>query len=156
MSSVEQQLDLSKIDRIIEEVGAGEGILIPVLQRAQEEYGYLPKDVLTAVAEKLHVPLAQIYGVATFYSQFYLTRRGKNVIKFCDGTACHVRGATANINNMANELGIKPGETTPDYRFTMEVVYCLGACALAPAAVLNGQVIGKVTPEKLQEILKNS
>ena len=156
MSSVEEDLDLSKIDDIIREVGGGRGILIPVLQRAQDEYGYLPKKVLIAIAEKLQVPVSQVYGVATFYSQFYLTRRGKNVIKFCDGTACHVRGATANINAMAQELGIAPGETTPDYKFTMEVVYCLGACALAPVSVLNGQVIGRTTPDKVQTIIQNS
>lgn len=156
MSSVEEALDLSKLDDIIREVGGGKGILIPVLQRAQDEYGYLPKEVIVAVAEKLHVPLAQVYGVATFYSQFYLTRRGKNIVKFCDGTACHVRGAPKNIQTMANELGIGAGETTPDYKFTMEVVYCLGACALAPVSVLNGQVIGRTSPDKVQNIINSA
>ena len=156
MSSVGEALDLSKLDDIIREVGGGKGILIPVLQRAQDEYGYLPKEVIVAVAEKLHVPLAQVYGVATFYSQFYLTRRGKNVVKFCDGTACHVRGAPKNIQAMAEGLGIGAGETTPDYKFTMEVVYCLGACALAPVAVLNGQVIGRTTPDKVHSIINTA
>ena len=155
MASVEEALDLSKLDDIIREVGGGKGILIPVLQRAQDVYGYLPKEVLVAVAEKLRVPLAQVYGVATFYSQFYLTRRGRNIIRFCDGTACHVRGAPKNIQTAAERMGIKAGETTPDYRFTMEVVYCLGACALAPVSVLNGQVIGRTTPEKVQNIISS-
>jgi NADH:ubiquinone oxidoreductase subunit E len=154
MTVICEDVDLSKLDNIIKEVGEGKGTLIPVLQRAQDEYGYLPKEVLTAVAKRLHVPLAQVYGVATFYSQFYLSRRGKNVIKFCDGTACHVRGASANINLAAQELGISAGETTPDYQFTMEVVYCLGACALAPVTVVNGQVVGKTTADKIMEIIK--
>jgi NADH:ubiquinone oxidoreductase subunit E len=156
MSSVEQALDLSKLDDIIREVGGGKGILIPVLQRAQDEYGYLPKEALVAVAEKLHMPVAQVYGVATFYSQFYLTRRGKNVVKFCDGTACHVRGAPNNIRVMADRFGLAAGETTADYKFTMEVVYCLGACALAPVAVLNGQVIGRTSPDKVQSIINSA
>ena len=154
MANVEEAIDLSKIDNIIEEIGSGKGALIPVLQRAQDEYGYLPKEVLTTIARKLRVPLAQVYGVATFYSQFYLNRRGRNVLKFCDGTACHVRGAVANINLATERLGIKPGETTPDYKFTMEVVYCLGACALAPVSVMNGQVIGKTTPEKILDMIE--
>lgn len=153
---VEEALDLSKIDEIIAEVGGGKGILIPVLQRAQDVYGYLPREVLTAIASKLRVPLAQVYGVATFFSQFFLHRRGKNIVRFCDGTACHVRGAPINIKLMAQSLGIDAGETTPDYRFTMEVVYCLGACALAPVAVLNGQVLGRVSAEKVEAILKES
>jgi NADH:ubiquinone oxidoreductase subunit E len=153
MSSVEEALDLSKLDDIIREVGGGKGIMIPVLQRAQDEYGYLPREVLHAVAEKLRVPVAQVYGVATFYAQFYLTRRGKNVIRFCDGTACHVRGAPKNIKVMAEKFELEPGATTPDYKFTMEVVYCLGGCALAPVAVLNGQVIGRTNPDKVNEII---
>lgn len=155
MSNVDEAVDLSKLDDIIREVGGGRGIMIPVLQRAQEEYGYLPKEVLCAVADKLHVPVAQVYGVATFYSQFYLTRRGRNIIKFCDGTACHVRGAPKSIQVMSEKLDLKPGETTPDYEFTMEVVYCLGACALAPVAVHNGQVIGRANPDKVNEIIES-
>jgi NADH:ubiquinone oxidoreductase subunit E len=94
--------------------------------------------------------------VATFYSQFYLTRRGKTIIRQCDGTACHVRGAGKLVDTIEGELGIKPGETTSDYKFTFEVVYCLGACGLAPVAVVNDQVVGRLGPEKITQILKET
>jgi len=101
------------------------------------------------------VPLSQVYGVATFYSQFYLTRRGKHIIRQCDGTACHVRGAAKIIHAIEKELGIKAGETTPDYRITYEVVYCLGACGLSPTAMVDNEVVGRLVPEKMLEIVRS-
>jgi len=98
--------------------------------------------------------LSDLYGVVTFYSQFYLTRRGKHIVRTCDGTACHVRGAAKIIDALQNQLGLAPGETTPDYMFTLEVVYCLGSCGLAPVAVIDEKVIGHLTPEKMTEIVK--
>jgi NADH-quinone oxidoreductase subunit E len=106
------------------------------------------------IAAGMRVPLSTVFGVATFYSQFYLTRRGRNIVRQCDGTACHVRGAGKIVERMEQELGIKAGETTPDYRVTCEVVYCLGSCGLAPVAVVNEQAIGKLAPEKMSAILK--
>ena len=151
----EEALDLSKLDEIVKEVGEERGALIPILQRAQHAYGYLPKGLLAAIAEKLSVPLSRVLGVATFYSQFHLTPRGRHIIQQCDGTACHVRGARRIISTVQRELGIKSGETTPDLKLTYEVVYCLGACALAPNAMVDDQVAGRLTPEKMLDIIKN-
>lgn len=157
MSNVaaEETLDLGPLHKIIEEFKGQRGVLIPVLQRAQEAYGYLPRQVLEVIAKDMGVPLSQVYGVVTFYAQFYLTRRGKHIIRTCDGTACHVRGASKVIDALQKELGIKPGETTPDYQFTFEVVYCLGSCGLSPVAVVNDQVVGRLVPEKMVQIVRD-
>ena len=105
----EETFDLNALEPIFSEFSAQRGALIPVLQRAQELYGYLPAPVLTRISERMHVSLSQVYGVATFYAQFYLTRRGRNIVRQCDGTACHVRGAAKIITAVENELGIKAG-----------------------------------------------
>jgi NADH-quinone oxidoreductase subunit E len=151
----EETLDLSKLDDILTEYRGQKGALIPVLQKAQKLYGYLPKEVLQRIAAGMRVPISRVYGVATFYSQFYLTRRGRHVIRQCDGTACHVRGASRIIEKLEDELGLKAGETTPDYKVTCEVVYCLGSCGLAPVAVVDDQTIGKLAPEKMLSIVRN-
>src|SRR5512142_3145596 len=130
-------LDLSPLDEVLEQHAGHKGALIPILQQTQEIYGYLPPDALQKIAHDTGVPLSRIYGVATFYAQFYLTRRGRHVIRVCDGTACHVRGAAKIIDSLGNELKIVPGQTTADYRVTYEVVYCLGSCGLAPVAVVD-------------------
>ncbi len=152
---VEETLDLAPLLQIIDEYKGQRGVLIQVLQRAQEAYGYLPAEVLRAIADGLGVPLSQVYGVVTFYSQFYLTRRGKHVIRICDGTACHVRGAPKLIDALQRELGVAPGETTPDYQFTLEVVYCLGSCSLSPVAVIDEQVVGRLVPEKMVQLVRD-
>jgi len=151
----EETLDLAPLVEILEDYRGQRGAVIPVLQKAQEVYGYLPPQVLERVAEGMRVPISQIYGVVTFYSQFYLTRRGRHIIRQCDGTACHVRGAAKIIDKMEHELGIRMGETTPDYKCTCEVVYCLGSCGLAPVAVVDGNVVGKLVPEKMVSILRD-
>lgn len=151
----EETFDLSLLEPIFEEFETQKGAVIPVLQRAQEIYGYLPKEVLQRISERMNVPLSQVYGVVTFYAQFYLTRRGKHIIRQCDGTACHVRGAAKIIRVIEQELGIKAGETTPDYRATYEVVYCLGSCGLAPTAMVDNEVVGHLVPEKMIEIVRN-
>ncbi len=147
--------DLTHLDSLIEAHRGQKGALIPVLQKAQKMYGYLPPEVLRRIAAGLRTPLSRVYGVATFYSQFYLTRRGRHIIRQCDGTACHVRGAGKIVERMEQALGIKAGETTADYRVTCEVVYCLGSCGLAPVALVDGQTIGKIAPEKMGAILKS-
>jgi len=154
-TAVEEALDLAPLDQILEEYKGTPGAVIPVLQRAQEIYGYLPREVLTHIAEKLGVSLSQVYGVATFYAQFYLTRRGRHTVRVCDGTACHVRGAPKIISALEEELGIKAGETTPDYRVTLEVVYCLGSCGLSPVAVIDGHVVGRLIPEKAVRLIRD-
>jgi NADH-quinone oxidoreductase subunit E len=147
-------LDLSPLEEVFQDYQDQKGALIPVLQRAQDIYGYLPPEVLETVSERMGVPSSQVYGVATFYSQFYLTRRGRHIIRQCDGTACHVRGAAKIIRAVEEELGIKAGETTPDYKVTYEVVYCLGACGLSPVAMVDGEVVGQLVPEKMVEIVR--
>ena len=149
-------LDLEPLDKIVDEFGGKSGALIPMLQRAQDVYGYLPPEVLRHISEKTGIPLSQIYGVVTFYAQFYLTRRGKFIVRQCDGTACHVRGAGRIVDVIERELGIKAGETTPDYKYTFEVVYCLGSCGLSPVAVINDRVVGRLVPEKMIQILKET
>ena len=152
---MEGDLDLTKLDRIVEEVGADKGSLIPALQRTQEVYGYLPAEALRSLSDRLGVSLTKVYGVATFYSQFHLTPRGRHIVQQCDGTACHVRGAARIIDAVEQELGIRAGETTPDLKCTYEVVYCLGSCALAPMAIVDDRVERQLTPDKMRKLVKN-
>lgn len=149
----EETLDLAPLRQVLEEYRSQHGAVIPVLQKAQEIYGWLPRDVLEAVAKGMHVPLSRIYGVVTFYAQFYLSRRGRHIVRQCDGTACHVRGAAKIVDMAQNRLGIKTGETTPDYRVTFEVVYCLGSCGLAPVAAVDDKVVGHLVPETMAGLL---
>jgi NADH-quinone oxidoreductase subunit E len=150
----EETLDMAPLDEILEEFKGREGVIIPILQQAQEVYGYLPKEVLGYIAKKTGIPASQIFGVATFYSQFYLERRGRHIVRQCDGTACHVRGAAKVISAVEKELGIKAGETTPDYKATYEVVYCLGSCGLAPVAVIDQKVVGSLVPERMVTLVR--
>jgi NADH-quinone oxidoreductase subunit E len=150
----EPSVDLTRLDRILEEFKSARGALIPILQRAQDAYGYLPRVVLSHIAYKARVPLADAFGVATFYAQFHLERRGRHLIRVCDGTACHVRGANRNIEVLEKSLGLVPGETSSDYEYTVEVVYCLGSCGLAPVAVVDNQVCGRLTPEGMVRHLR--
>jgi NADH:ubiquinone oxidoreductase subunit E len=127
--------------------------LIPILQDIQNIFDYLPPESLAETAAFLNIPEATVYGVATFYSQFYLTPQGKNKVKLCLGTACHVRGADEIMKALEKRLGIKAGESTPDLEFNLEKVACFGSCALAPVMVVNDKVYGNVTPEQAIEIL---
>lgn len=149
----EDALDLAPLHEVIDQYKAQRGAVIPVLQKAQEIYGWLPREVLEEISQGMRVPLSQIYGVVTFYSQFYLTRRGRHICRQCDGTACHVKGAARIIDACENHLGIKAGETTPDYRITYEVVYCLGSCGLAPVAMIDDKVVGHLVPETAIKLL---
>jgi NADH-quinone oxidoreductase subunit E len=153
MSQLET-LDLAPLDEVLDEFAGKRGALIPILQKAQEIFGYLPAEVLRYISERTRTPLSQVYGVVTFYSQFYLTRRGKYIIRQCDGTACHVRGAARIVDAVERELGIKTGETSSDYQYTFEVVYCLGSCGLSPVAVINEKVYGRLTPEQMIRIVR--
>lgn len=135
---------------IIEECGAKKSSLIPILQKVQDEYRYLPQEILAFVATALDVPPATVFGVATFYAQFSLDPKGKYIIRVCDGTACHVRGNKTIIDAIRKKTGLKDGQkTTKDMRFTLETVSCLGACGLAPAVVINDKIYGHMTPEKV-------
>ena len=130
------------------------GCVFRVRQQAQEIYGYLPKEVLIEISSKLEVPISQIYGVVTFYAQFHLEPRGRNIIRSCQGTACHVRGAKAVLKAIQDKLGLKEGQTTtPDLKFTLETVACIGACGLAPVFMVNDDTHGRLTPESVGPIL---
>jgi NADP-reducing hydrogenase subunit HndA len=124
-----------------------------VLQKAQEIYGYLPVEVQKIIAERMGIPLEEVYGVVSFYSQFSLNPKGKYAISVCLGTACYVRGSQQILDRLSRKLGIGPGEITPDGKFSLDATRCLGACGLAPVMVVNGEVYGKLTPEKLDGIL---
>lgn len=149
-----ETLDLSQLDHILEEFRGQKDAVIPILQRTQDTFGYLPREVLKYISVKAKIPLNRLYGVATFYTQFHLKRRGKHLVRICDGTACHVRGAPKSIHAMEKGLGLKPGGTTEDYKLTFEIVYCLGSCGLAPVALVDEKVYGQLTPDVLVERLK--
>jgi NADH-quinone oxidoreductase subunit E len=147
-------VDVTLMDEVFEKYAGQQGALIPILQSAQARYGYLPAEVLKLIAGQLDMSLGKIYGVATFYAQFYLERRGKHVLKLCDGTACHVKGTPVLMTAIEDAFDIHPGQTTEDGELTVEIVYCLGSCALAPVAVLDGQVMGRMQQEKLLRKIK--
>jgi len=143
-----------RVHEIIEECGAHESSLIPILQQVQEEYRYLPEEVMAYIATVLDVSPASVHGVATFYAQFSLEPKGKYLIRVCDGTACHVRDNRALIDAIKRRLDLAPGRsTTADMRYTLEVVNCIGACALAPAVVVNDKVYGQMTGDRFVKVL---
>lgn len=130
------------------------GSLIPLLQSAQDSYGYIPEKVIYYISELVGIPAAEIYGVITFYAQFRLKPLGKNLIRVCEGTACHVNGAKNIRAVLQDELGISVGETTDDGLFSLQSVACLGCCSLAPVMMINGDTHGNLTMEKVRKILK--
>ncbi len=146
--------DKENIDKLIEKYKEDPGSLISILQEIQDIVGYLPEEILTYLSQKLKVSESKIWGIVTFYAQFYLEPRGKNTIKVCLGTACHVRGAPKVLEEVERKLSIQSGETTKDLHFTLETVNCLGACALGPLLVINGKYFGKMTPSKVRKVLK--
>ena len=146
--------DTDKVTEIVDRYGCNRDSLVSILQDIQSEYRYLPEDALRAVARQLDVPLIQVYGVATFFKAFSLEPRGEHVVSVCLGTACHVRGAPAVLDELRRRLGINHGETTKDKQFTLETVNCLGACALGPIVVVDGDYTGQVGPAKVKTILK--
>ncbi len=148
-TATQQQRRFRAVCDILESHGRSPGKLVPILQAVQEEYRYLPEDVLTYVATSLGIPPARVYGVATFYAHFTLAPKGKYIVRLCDGTACHVRESIPILEALRKRLGLKEKQnTTPDMLFTVETVSCLGACGLAPVVVVNDQVHGQMTPEK--------
>lgn len=144
----------TRVLEIMEKYHHDQKRLITILQEVQEEYRYLPQQVLTYIATALNMPVAEVFGVATFYAHFSLQAKGKYVIKVCDGTACHVKGSTPLIDMIYQKLHLSPQKhTTDDMLFTLEAVSCLGACGLAPVMVVNEKVYGEVTRKKCEEIL---
>ena len=148
-----KRADLSRIAGEIEKAKTAPGSLISVLQAAQEAYGWLSQELLAAIAVELEIPPAKVLGVASFYSQFRLSPVGKHVILLCQGTACHVNGSKGLEEEISAFLGIKDGETTADGLFTLQNVACLGCCSLSPVMMINDEVYGNLTKEKVREIL---
>ena len=151
-----EKVDFSVLDQAIKEYGNEEKSLIAILQRAQEVYRYLPQEIFPYLSTALGIPEARIYGVATFYENFSLEKKGKYIIKVCDGTACHVRKSTAILDAMRKELGLsEKKKTTDDFMFTLETVSCLGACSSAPAVMVNDEIYPTMTPESSVELVKS-
>lgn len=154
-NAAEESFDFGRVESLLQDFLDKKGVMVPILQKVQEEFGYLPRPVLEYVAKRLRIPLSRVYGVATFYAQFHLHPRGKNIIRVCRGTACHVRGVSKVADKMKELLGVgEVGETTEDMKFTYEEVACIGACGLAPVMMINDKTFGKLTTNKLKGILK--
>ncbi|MGA2298840.1 MAG: NADH-quinone oxidoreductase subunit NuoE [FCB group bacterium] len=152
MEIEQQEIKNFKIDLITKK--DQDGSLIPLLQSAQESYGYIPEKAIYYISELTGIPAADIYGVITFYAQFRLKPLGKNLVRICEGTACHVNGAKRILAALEDELGIGVGETTDDGIFSLQSVACLGCCSLAPAMVINEETHGGLTPDKIRKILR--
>jgi NADH-quinone oxidoreductase subunit E len=148
-------MELAKINEIIDKYPANKSVLIQLLLDIQGEFNWIPREAVRTVSDKLQIPISQIYRVASFYKAMSLTPRGRHVINVCMGTACHVRGATRLIDKLEEDLEIKTGETTEDNRFTLERVNCLGCCALGPVMLVDKDYHGKMTPAKIEPILKD-
>ena len=140
------------LDALFEKWRGMNGALIPILQGAQEIYGYLPKEIMQKIARQLKLPASRVFGVVTFYAQFHLHPRGRNIARVCLGTACHVRGGAKIFEQMKNVLTVDDGETTPDLRYTLETVACLGCCGLSPVIMINNDTYGSLTPDQLAGI----
>ncbi len=145
----------AKVDEVLVSYTGDKANLIPILQQVQQVFGYLPEEAMSRVAQFVNVPGCSVFGVATFYSQFKLVPTGRNVVRVCRGTACHVRGGPRVLKGVERHLGIKSGENTPDMEFALETVACIGACALAPNMVVNNKIYGNMNPKKIASILDN-
>ena len=149
-----EPLDPAPAERIVEAMSPVTSTdIIPLLQKLQEAYGHVPREIVLTVCARTGLPASRVFGVATFYEQFHLEPRGRHLLRCCRGTACHVRGSKNIIQAIERELGVMEGETTPDGRFTFETVACLGTCFLAPVIMVNEEYFGKVTPGKINKIL---
>ncbi len=145
---------LEAADEVAAEYVGRRGSVIPVLQKVQERIGYLPPEVMKRIGERLGVPPAQIFGVASFYAQFRMEPVGRYIVKVCHGTACHVQGAGTITDAICDELGVADGATTEDGKFTVESVACLGCCSLAPVIMVEGKTYGRLTPDEARKIVR--
>jgi NADP-reducing hydrogenase subunit HndA len=142
-----------KLLEVIKNLKDEKGALMRILQQAQDIYGYLPIEAMKIISDETLIPLEKIYGVATFYSQFNLSPKGKYQISVCLGTACYVKGSGIIYEKLQEKLGIAGGECTPDGKFSLDACRCVGACGLAPVMIINEEVYGRLTPDRLDEIL---
>ena len=152
--SVSEEEIMEHLDRVIAESKDKPGSLIPLLQLTQKMYGYLPQAALKKISQELQIPMSEVAGVVGFYSFFSTKPKGKNVVRVCQGTACYVRGGNEVLSAVKNELKVNVGETTEDRMFSLEVGRCFGACGLAPVIMVNDEVIQRVKPSKITDILK--
>ena len=143
-----------KLMQAIAELKDQPGATMPLLQRAQDIYGYLPEEILKKISDETHISLEKLYGVATFYSQFSLNPKGKYQISVCLGTACYVKGSGDIYNALMDKLGIAGGECTPDGKFSLDACRCVGACGLAPVMMVNDEVYGRLTVDDVDDVLK--
>lgn len=146
---------MKRIDKIINEYAGEEGVLIQLLLDIQREFGWIPKEAVVRISERLKIPISQIHRVASFYTALSLTQIGRHLIRVCVGTACYVRGGPRILDSVERALGIKDGETTLDNKFTLETVNCLGCCALGPVIEIDGQYHGKLTLANVEKILSS-
>ena len=153
---LQQQEGISKerLNEILSFCEGSEDQLIPILQQVQQVFGYLPEPAMEGIAKFLKLPESTVFGVGTFYAQFKLVPSGRNIIRVCRGTACHVRGGARILREVEKHLGIKPGESSPDLEYCLETVACIGACALAPTMVVNNETHGQMTTKKAAEVLE--
>ncbi|RKD30046.1 NADH-quinone oxidoreductase subunit NuoE [Thermohalobacter berrensis] len=148
-----EEENFKKLDQVIEKYKEEEGMLIRILQKAQDIFGYLPMKVQSYISERLDIPISTVNGIVTFYSLFYQEPQGKYTISVCTGTACYVKGAHEVLDAIKDELQIKEGETTMDKLFTLKTTRCIGACGLAPVITINDDVYGRLTPADIPSIL---
>jgi len=144
-----------KTGRILQKYQHDKALLVDILHDIQAESGYLPREILEEASRGLGVPLSRVYSVATFFKAFSLKPRGRHIISVCLGTACHVRGSDKVLEQVEQELGIKTGENTPDLKFTLETVNCVGACALGPMVIIGEDYHGEMTPEKVSAVIQD-
>ncbi len=148
------EISIQEIDQIINQEAYGEGSLIAALEEIQKRYSFLPPEAILLASDRFGIPLSQTYAVATFYNAFSLKPKGKHCLSVCTGTACHVRGSFQVLDRLETKLGIKAGETSRDHLFTLETVNCLGACALGPIVVTDGEYSGQMSSQKVDRLLK--
>jgi NADH-quinone oxidoreductase subunit E len=147
-------MERSEIDTIIKQYGGKESAILAILQDIQSKEKYLSKEALEGVSQKMHIPMTHVFRIATFYNALSIKPRGRHKVDVCLGTACHVRGGNKIIDKLSRDLGIQVGETTKDKRFTLESVRCVGCCSLGPVMVVDGNVFGRLTQEKVPGLLK--
>lgn len=148
-------MNLERIDEIIDRYVGEEGVLVQLLLDIQSELNWLPKEAIEQISKRFQVPVSQVYRIASFYKAMRLAPRGKHMVNVCLGTACHVRGGPGIMDKAEDSLEIRAGETTKDMKFTLERVNCLGCCALGPVIVVDDEYYGKLTPAKVEEVLKS-
>lgn len=153
-SKVAVEVDLEKVKQIVDEYSQQRWALIPLVQRIQNEVGFIPPQSIPIIAKGLGLFPTQVQGVISFYEQLYTEPRGRQVVRVCRGTACHVRGGKTILKLVKQHLGLEEGETTPDMEYTMETVACIGVCALAPNMVINDRVYGQMNPKKVEQLFK--